>query len=100
MCPECGSDHISIEEFDFGICSQTGYHDAGERFRCGACGATGDADELCTTPAVETFGSFPAENAGALRDCTIPPASREKRGSHHRLSHRVIEGAAAAGIEG
>jgi len=99
MCPECGSDHISIEEFDFGICSQTGYHDTGERFRCGACGATGDADELCTTPDVETFGSFRAENAGAFRDCTIPPASREKRGSQHRLSHRVIVGAAAAHSE-
>ncbi len=84
MCPECGSDHISIEEFDFGICSQTGYHDVGERFRCGACGATGEADELCTN------GSFPAKNTGALRDGTISPASREKRGSHHRLSQNVI----------
>jgi hypothetical protein len=46
MCPECGSDYITIEEFDFGICSQTGYHDAGERFRCGACGATGGASDL------------------------------------------------------
>jgi rubredoxin len=100
MCPECGNDHISIEEFDFGICPQTGYHDAGERFRCGACGATGDATDVCQPTTVETFGSFPAENAGALRDCTIPPASREKRGSQHRLSHGVIVGAAAAGIEG
>ncbi|MCL4395325.1 MAG: hypothetical protein M1482_11085 [Chloroflexi bacterium] len=80
MCPECGSDHISIEEFDFGICSQTGYHDAGERFHCGACGATGDADELCTTPGVETFGPFPAKNSGALRDGTISVPSEEKRG--------------------
>ena len=100
MCPECGSDHISFEEFDFGVCSQTGYHDAGERFSCGACGATGDATDACPPPAVETFGSFPAENSGALRDCTIAPASSEKRGSQHRLSHGVIVGAEAAGCEG
>lgn len=93
MCPECGSDHISIEEYDFGVCSQTGYHDAGERFRCGACGANGDADDLCTN------GSFPAKNSGAFRDCTISPASREKRGSQHRLSQNVIVGAAAPGCE-
>ncbi len=99
MCPECGSDHVTIEEYDFGICSQTGYHDAGERFRCGACGATGDAADACPPSDVETLGSFPAENAGALRDCTIPPASREKRGSHHRLSHGVIVGTAAVDTE-
>ncbi len=99
MCPECGSDYISIEEYDFGICSQTGYHDAGEHFRCGACGATGDADDACPPAEVETLGSFPAENAGALRDCTNAPASREKRGSHHRLSHGVIVGAATVGTE-
>ena len=44
---------------------------------------------------METLGYFPVENAGALRDCTIPPALREKRGSQHRLSHRVIVGEAA-----
>jgi len=46
MCPECGSLEIIIEEYDFGICPQTGYHDAGERFRCRRCGTTGDADDL------------------------------------------------------
>jgi hypothetical protein len=100
MCPECGSDHISIEEFDFGVCPETGYHDAGERFRCGTCRATGGAADACPPAGVETFGSFLANNSGALRDCTISPASREKRGSHHRLSHGVIVGAAAARIEG
>ena len=58
MCPECGSDHISIEEYDFGICSQTGYHDCGEYFRCGDCGATGDPDELSVD-----YGSIPADGA-------------------------------------
>jgi hypothetical protein len=28
------------------ISPQTGYHDAGERYQCLECGATGDADEL------------------------------------------------------
>ena len=46
MCPECGSVEVAIEDYDFGVCPQTGYHDAGERFRCRACGATGDADDL------------------------------------------------------
>jgi hypothetical protein len=45
-CPECLSDDIEIREYDFGICRETGYHDAGERFRCRACGATGDAEDL------------------------------------------------------
>lgn len=48
MCPECGSDDVRIEEYDFGRCPETGYHDAGERYRCLACGATGEADELVT----------------------------------------------------
>lgn len=46
MCPECGSDNVRVEEYDFGKCPETGYHDAGERYYCLACGATGDADEL------------------------------------------------------
>lgn len=54
MCPECGSDEVTVEEYDFGICRETGYHDAGERFRCLACGADGDADDLgpCTSTSV------------------------------------------------
>ena len=46
MCPECGSDNIRIEPHDFGGCSETGYHDAGERYRCLECGASGDAEDL------------------------------------------------------
>ena len=46
MCPECLSNDVEVHEFDFGVCPQTGYHDAGEQFRCRACGATGDADDL------------------------------------------------------
>ncbi len=46
LCPECLSEDVDVSEYDFGICPQTGYHDAGERFRCRACGATGDAEDL------------------------------------------------------
>lgn len=46
MCPGCGSDNVSVVEYDFGRCSETGYHDAGERFTCRGCGADGDLDEL------------------------------------------------------
>lgn len=45
-CPECLSDNLACVSFDFGACSQTGFHDAGERFECRACGATGDAEEV------------------------------------------------------
>lgn len=45
-CPECLSEDVIVQGYDFGVCRQTGYHDAGERFRCRACGATGDVDDL------------------------------------------------------
>ena len=45
-CPECDSENVVVERYDFGTCPQTGYHDAGERFRCLQCGATGDAGEI------------------------------------------------------
>ncbi len=46
MCPECGSDNVRVTEYDFGTCPETGYHDAGERFRCLDCGAQGEATDL------------------------------------------------------
>lgn len=46
MCPECGGSNLRSQFFDFGICSQTGYHDCGESFQCLECGATGDPDEV------------------------------------------------------
>jgi rubredoxin len=45
-CPECLSSAVAIHEYDFGVCPQTGYHDAGERFRCRECGSQGDAADL------------------------------------------------------
>jgi hypothetical protein len=88
MCPECGSTDIAIKQYDFGVCRETGYHDAGERFHCRACGATGDADDLRTTTAVETLGSFLAKNSGALRDGTISLASDMNCGRHLGSSGR------------
>jgi hypothetical protein len=46
MCPECLSEDVDVREYDFGVCPQTGYRDAGERFHCRGCGATGDAADL------------------------------------------------------
>ncbi len=46
LCPECLSDDVEVCAYDFGICRETGYHDAGDRFRCRACGATGNAVDL------------------------------------------------------
>lgn len=50
-CPECLSGRVEVHEFDFGVCRETGYNDAGERFRCLDCGATGDADDLVAADA-------------------------------------------------
>ena len=46
MCPNCNSDDLHIEEYDYGVCRETGYHDAGVRYHCRACGDEGDADDL------------------------------------------------------
>ena len=67
MCPECGSDNITIEPYDFGICRETGYHDAGERYACHACGACGDAEDF--VHCIDRY--YRAENSGAFRDLTI-----------------------------
>ncbi len=45
-CTECDSEKVVVEPFDFGTCPQTGYRDAGEKFRCLHCGATGNASDM------------------------------------------------------
>jgi len=45
-CPQCGGSDLAVEAYDFGRCSQTGYYDAGERWRCRTCGASGDVEEI------------------------------------------------------
>jgi rubredoxin len=61
MCPECGGGNIRFEPYDFGVCRETGYQDAGERYACRDCGATGDAADLAMQstiqPDVEAIGT-------------------------------------------
>jgi hypothetical protein len=47
-CPDCGAHvkHLSIRPYDFGRDSDTGYHDAGERYHCSKCGGSGDASDV------------------------------------------------------
>ena len=66
-CLECLSDEVTVQEYAFGICPQTGYHHAGERFRCLACGATGDAGDLVAAEACNSISvgsSEPAAGGG------------------------------------
>lgn len=45
-CPQCGDQDLRMFPYDIGTCSQTGYHDAGERWECRTCGAVSDGEEL------------------------------------------------------
>jgi hypothetical protein len=63
-CPNCGSDDLRIEEYDFGVCRETGYHDAGERYRCLACGDEGDADDLAPCNPISVGSSLGASGGG------------------------------------
>ena len=64
MCPECGSGEVTVQEYDFGICRETGYHDAGERFRCRVCGAAGDAEDLGPGNSISVGSSEPPGGGG------------------------------------
>jgi hypothetical protein len=46
MCPECGNNRVEIKHYDYGVCRETGYHDAGEYFQCRDCGAQSDVGEI------------------------------------------------------
>lgn len=53
-CPQCQSQEIAYEGFDFGISKETGYHDAGEGFVCKGCGfSSDDCEELIQLPEAE-----------------------------------------------
>jgi len=46
-CPVCGSTDVLYPlEWDCGIERETGYHDCGQEYRCLACGARGETEEL------------------------------------------------------
>lgn len=47
-CQQCDSRDLRILPSDNGVCSQTGYRDASERWECRTCGAISDEDELVT----------------------------------------------------
>jgi rubredoxin len=64
MCPECGSGEVTVQKYDFGICRETGYHDTGERFRCRACGAAGDAEDLVPCNSISVGSSEEALGGG------------------------------------
>ena len=49
LCPQCFSSDLRPEPYDFGRCSQTGYHDAGVKYICQSCGTVSGEDELLYT---------------------------------------------------
>lgn len=78
MCPSCSSDAIDVYEYDYGRCSETGYVDAGVAFRCHACGAKGDADDLISArsecgPTIDAVhnGIQHADVSGPSRDACM-----------------------------
>lgn len=79
MCPECGSSKVRVEPYDYGVCRETGYHDAGQLYACQDCGATGDADDLAMQSSrpseVESIGTSWAGGGGALPSSPILLAS-------------------------
>lgn len=46
-CKGCA---VSYHSFDFGVCSQAGYRDAGEYWTCEECGRVVDERELAEAP--------------------------------------------------
>jgi hypothetical protein len=55
MCPECGSHNVRVEPYDYGVCRETGYHDAGEMYVCGDCGTRGDDGDLAMQASLQTI---------------------------------------------
>ena len=85
QCPECLSEELAAYAYDFGICPETGYRDAGERFRCRSCGATGlvedvvlDLDTAAKRPAAleREPGTDPFQRLHSLPDDGTPATRR------------------------
>ena len=69
QCPQCLSEDLAAYAYDFGVCPETGYHDAGERFQCRSCGATGPEEDILTDlkiPACRHSAWETTVTAGAL----------------------------------
>jgi hypothetical protein len=64
MCPDCGSLDLIAEAYDFGTDRETGYADAGARFRCRDCGAEGDAADVLARALPARIGAGRARGAG------------------------------------
>jgi hypothetical protein len=67
MCPDCGSLDLIAEAYDFGTCRETGYADAGARFRCRDCGAGGDAADVLARALPLRIGAGRERGAGEMR---------------------------------
>jgi hypothetical protein len=55
--PAPGSQNLAYGSYDCGYDSETGYADAGERYRCLDCGSTGDVDDAA--PALAMLAQEP-----------------------------------------
>jgi hypothetical protein len=77
-CPECLSDDVEVCEYDLGVCRETGYHDGGERFRCRACGATGDAEDVVPCNSI-SVGSSEQPVGGGCSESTLLLAPTVKK---------------------
>lgn len=67
-CPECQSTEIVCVLYAVAE-AETGYREAGERFACRACGASGDASEVLTAPelpAAKPMGVAQSPKRGTL----------------------------------
>jgi hypothetical protein len=51
-CPQCLSENLANESYDFGSDPVTGYSDSGERYRCRDCGATGEMEDTAPVPVI------------------------------------------------
>jgi hypothetical protein len=70
MCPECLGTNIKFEQYDFGVCSETGYHDAGKCFTCQDCGWYGDTNDF-SVPCSACKRSTPWAVIELDKDCNV-----------------------------
>jgi hypothetical protein len=68
-CPQCGSQNLAYGSYDGGCDSETGYADAGERYRCLDCGSTGDVDDAA--PALVMLAQEPRKPIELRCSCPL-----------------------------